>query len=283
VVDDNATNRCILRHYVSTWQMRPETVPSGLEALETLQLAAEAGEPFDLVLLDFKMPTMDGLAVAAAMKLRPELRATKVVMLSSLDRRFTRAELEAHGLAEVLTKPVRQPELLFALQRVLPRVGLSLAPVTARVAEAAVLGGEAEDLRVLVAEDNAVNLRVMLMQLQKLGCQADVASNGWEVLAAADRERYDVVLMDCQMPEMDGYEASRRLRSRPGGERLHIIAITAHAMEGDREKCLAAGMDDYVTKPVSVADLTAALQRSALRAEPMNSQLPTSNSQLPTS
>jgi PAS domain S-box-containing protein len=260
IVDDNATNRRILRHYVSAWRMQPEAVADANHGLATLRDAAAAGLPYDLVLLDYQMPEINGVAFAKAVRADPALCCVRVLMLTSLDRRFNREEMAQIGLSEVLTKPIRQDELLHSLLRVVAQT----SHPTARRARSTPPSEPPEEnfgLRVLVAEDNAVNLRVTLMQLQKLGCQADVARNGLEVLEAVERTWYDVILMDCQMPEMDGYEASRRLRERPSFARMRIIALTAHAMEGDRERCFEAGMDDYVTKPVRLPELRAALRR----------------------
>jgi CheY-like chemotaxis protein len=204
------------------------------------------------------MPEIDGVACAEAIHADPALAGVQVVMLTSLDRRFSPDEMRTIGLSAVLTKPIRQQELLQTLRRIAPERRLA-AP--APVAAAPVPGAEPLGLRVLVAEDNAVNVRVALMQLQKIGCQADVAGNGLEVLAAVPQVPYDVILMDCQMPELDGYETTRRLRRDPRFKHLHVIALTAHAMEGDREKCFAAGMDDFVSKPVRLHELHAALLR----------------------
>ncbi len=259
IVDDNETNRRIFRHYVNGWGMLPELAEGAGHAVQMMRSAVREGRPFEVVLLDYQMPEVDGLEFARTVRADVELRATPMLLLTSLDRRLTREEMTGQGLSELLVKPVRQQDLLLALQRALPTVAVPTPRVLAAAPAAEPL--ESFDFRVLVAEDNAVNVRVTMMQLAKLGCQADLAGNGFEVLAAVERSNYDVILMDCQMPEMDGYEATRQLRQRVG-DRLRIIAVTAHAMEGDREKCLQAGMDDYITKPVRLAELRAALERA---------------------
>src|SRR5690606_24137003 len=261
IVDDNPTNRCILRHYAQGWGMEPAEVENVPAAVETLQRARQDGSGFDLVLLDYQMPDIDGVACAQAILADPALAGTKVVMLTSLDRRFPPDEMRRIGLSAVLTKPVRQQELLQTLARVM-RPATPVTKLDPAQAASPHLPGGKLGLRVLVAEDNAVNVRVALMQLQKIGCQAYVAGNGLEVLEAVRQVPYDVILMDCQMPELDGYETTRRLRQDPRFRNLHIIALTAHAMEGDREKCIAAGMDDFVSKPVRMVDLHAALARA---------------------
>ena len=265
VVDDNATNRCILRHYVQAWHMESQLVASAAEGLDALKQAFEAGRPFDLVLLDYQMPVMDGVQFAEKVRADPSLDGTRVILLTSLDRRFSRMEMLKIGLADVLTKPVRRGELLHVLLRVLAKGQPgSRSPLPAEKQAVALrtdLG-----LRVLVAEDNSVNLRITLMQLRKMGCQPDVANNGLEVLEAVERTRYDAVLMDCQMPEMDGFEAARQLRRHARAGDVWIIALTANAMEGDRQRCLDAGMNDYVTKPVRQVELLAALERVKARS-----------------
>ncbi len=272
VVDDNATNRQILRHQIFAWKMQRGSAASGHEALRILRAAAESGEPFDVALLDMQMPEMDGLALARAIKSDPAISAVKLIMLTSLGQIMTKAELQAAGLAAYLIKPVKQSRLFDCLvevsgTEVRPPDRIARPPASAIASPAPDVTGER--VRILLAEDNAVNQKVALAQLAKLGFTADPVANGLEVLEALDGGVYDVILMDCQMPGMDGYEATRLIRKREStalndaqpARRVHIIAMTANAMEGDREKCLAAGMDDYVSKPVREADLRAALER----------------------
>ncbi len=263
IVDDNATNRRLVTAQVRAWGMLPRDTASPQEALSWIR----RGDPFDLVLLDMEMPDMDGMMLATEIRRLRDARALPMVMLSSLGRK----EAGADGLqfAAYLMKPVRQSVLLDALMDALAGSG---EPTSVRHA-AAFSAFDAQlaqrhPLRLLLAEDNAMNQKVALRMLEKMGYRADIAGNGLEVLQALDRQPYDAVLMDVQMPEMDGLEAARRIRrlNRDGFGQPWIIAMTASAMQGDREMCLAAGMDDYVSKPIQIASLQAALERSAATA-----------------
>jgi CheY-like chemotaxis protein len=191
----------------------------------------------------------------------------RCLLLTSIDQKMDRAELEQAGIVQVMTKPIRRNELRAAILNAVSRERLPAAAPRRRL----VARGHSpnpDGLRVLVAEDNVVNQRVARLQLEKLGHRVDVVANGLEVLEAVERVPYDVILMDCQMPEMDGYEATRRLRSASSRREILIVAMTAHAMEGDRELCLAAGMNDYVSKPMRSPELEAALERMRrMRAE----------------
>jgi PAS domain S-box-containing protein len=258
IVDDNATNREILRRQTKSWGMVPRHTASPIEALGLV--AAE--EPFDVAILDMQMPEMDGLALAAEIRRHRDAAALPLVMLTSLGRRERGAgvvEFAAH-----LTKPIRPSHLYDVL------VGI-FAPQLALRHVSASAGPSDEDprdhppLRILLAEDNAVNQRVALLVLRKLGYRADLASDGREAVEAVERQPYDVILMDVQMPEMDGLEATRVIRERwPEGERRpRIIAMTAGATEDDRRATLEAGMDDFVSKPIRQEELAAALGRSA--------------------
>jgi CheY-like chemotaxis protein len=208
------------------------------------------------VLLDMQMPEMDGLMLARKMQQDPELSGIRKVMMTSLGMPLKQEEAEASGIRYYLTKPFRPSSLFDALSS-----ALNAEPLKRTVPEQGAVPGRrgesaSRDFRILVAEDNLVNQKVALMQLQKAGYKADVAANGLEALAAVKQSHYDLVLMDCQMPEMDGFQATAEIR-KLGGEksRLPIIAMTANALEGDREKCLAAGMDDYLSKPVRLEAL----------------------------
>jgi len=276
IVDDNATNRRILEHQVSSWGMIPTSVVGGHEALEVLAAAAESGASFELGILDFQMPGMDGLQLAAAIKADPLLESTPLVILTSLGERGHAAAAQAAGVAGYLTKPVREAHLKACLAQVLSGESAIIAPVTGPAAPPRRLvtrhtlnettsGAHA---RILLAEDNEVNQRIAVKMLEKLGCRVDVAANGRLALEALGAMRYDLVLMDCQMPEMDGFEATRAIRLREGGgHRTPIVAMTANAMAGDRERCLEAGMDGYLTKPVRPDELTAAVSRWLPRVE----------------
>ncbi len=270
VVDDNATSREILRHHILLWKMQPGTATSGAEALGILRAAAAAGEPYAGALLDLEMPEMDGLALARAIKGDPLMAPTHLILLASLGRPVTPDEQRAAGIDACLVKPAKQSRLFDCLIEVLSGNVSGAAGRGTSTPPMMVPPLAAARLRVLLAEDNPVNQKVALGQLRNLGWQADVAANGTEVMAALERIRYDVILMDCQMPEMDGYEATREIRrretdattARPWPSPLYIIAMTANAMEGDREKCLAVGMNDYVSKPARVPELQAALERA---------------------
>jgi CheY-like chemotaxis protein len=244
----------VLELQTGKWGMLSRGTESPLEALRWL----DAGEPFDLAILDMHMPEMDGLMLAHEIRrLDGPMRALPLVMLSSLgDRSVSEDSLlfSAH-----LTKTVRTATLQAALVAALtPAVpGAVPAPAPAVAADWHL----PEDLRILLVEDNPVNQKVSTRILARHGVRADVAANGVEALEAIERQTYDVVLMDVQMPEMDGFEATRRIRGQEGLTQPWIIAMTAGALEGDRELCLAAGMDDYLSKPVRVDDLMAALRR----------------------
>jgi PAS domain S-box-containing protein len=264
VVDDNATNRRILEETLRQWDMRPTAVEGGAAALAALSEAAAAGRPFPLVLLDSMMPELDGLGVADRIRREPALAAAVLVLLSSAGRTDDAAELERLGIAACLTKPVKQSELLDAVVAVLGRDAAGPKPRVAPPAARAAGSG----LRVLLAEDNRVNQMVARILLQKQGHEVTVVATGREVLAELTERPYDLVLMDVQMPEMDGFETTAAVRAReaggarytPGGERLAVVAMTAHAMKGDRERCLAAGMDGYVAKPIDPGALARAVE-----------------------
>jgi two-component system sensor histidine kinase/response regulator len=259
VVDDNASNRQILQGQLSSWQMRDRAVDEGAQALRSLREAAARGEPFRLALLDMEMPGMDGMELARAIKSDPLLADTTLVMLTSTARSVAGQARQA-GVAACLDKPVRQAALRDCLSKVL--AGLppeARPPAPTKPSEAA---ADRSHLRILVAEDNIVNQQVTLGILRHRGYQVDVVANGREALEALARRPYAAVLMDCQMPEMDGYEATAELRRREGAaRRTPVIALTAHALAGEREKCVAAGMDDYIAKPTLPVDLYAALDR----------------------
>ena len=253
VVDDNATNRRVLSLQAGKWSMLPLDTEFPAQALRWLK----AGEPFDLAILDMHMPGMDGLQLARRISaLRPAL---PLVLFSSLGRREAG---DTEGLfSAYLAKPVRQSQLFDTLLNLLsrepvPRAGTAPKPkidtgIAAR-----------HPLRILVAEENVVNQKLALRLLLQMGYRADLASNGVEAIECVERQPCDVVLMDVQMPEMDGLEASRRITAKwQAHERPRIVAMTANAMQGDREECLAAGMDDCVTKPIRVAELVEALNR----------------------
>jgi PAS domain S-box-containing protein len=260
VVDDNAANREVIMRQARSWGMVPRESGSPAQALEWIR----RGDPLDIAILDMQMPEMDGLTLAREIRGYRAADALPLVMLTSLGRRTE--DREARGeFAAILTKPIRASQLYDAVAAV---IGAELPrPQQAPEAEPDATAGARAQLRVLLAEDNAVNQQLALRMLETLGYAADVAVNGLEALAALRRRPYDVVLMDVEMPEMDGLEAARCIhREWPGDERPRIVAMTANAMQGDREICLAAGMDDYVSKPVHMDELAEALSRCTPRA-----------------
>jgi len=263
IVDDNATNRVFLREQLRVWGMEAEEAPDGPIALERLRAAAAAGSTHQVALLDMQMPGMDGLALARAIKADPDLTGIKLLLLSSWAEAGHSNERREAGIDARLPKPVRASRLLAQLVALLGR-GSTAAPVSPeRAAAEPVASPPTRSARILVAEDNAVNQKLIARLLEKKGHRVDVVGNGREAVEAVTRVGYDLVLMDVQMPEMDGLEATQRIRAadRPTVARIPIIALTANAMQGDQERCLAAGMDDYLSKPVKPADLAAALDR----------------------
>jgi PAS domain S-box-containing protein len=260
VVDDNATNRRILTTHLHAWGMQARATGSPLEALGWVQ----AGEAFDVGILDMHMPEMDGVALAHAIAEEPAGAALPLVLFTSLGRREARADSE--GFAAYLHKPIKPSQLFDALVSVLADQTVHVRERVAARSELDADLARRHPLRILLAEDNVVNQKVALRLLGQMGYRADVASNGLEAIDAVARQTYDVVLMDVQMPELDGFEASREINRRwPGERRPRIVAMTANALQGDRELCIAAGMDDYVAKPIRVDELVAALARCRRR------------------
>jgi two-component system, sensor histidine kinase and response regulator len=273
VVDDNATNRHILRHQLTVWKMLPSVAASGQEALKMLRTAAMEALPYDLALLDVQMPEMDGFTLAQSIKADPAIASTRLVVLTSMGQAFSAQELRNAGIAAYLVKPVKQSHLFDCLTNAIGQTATETFIVypasSQRVATSLEPTPHRERPRILLAEDNIINQKVVSGQLQKLGYAADTVANGLEVLAALQRLSYDIILMDCHMPKMDGYEATQAIRKKEGSpdqsrlptSPVHIIAITANAMQGDAEKCFAAGMNDYLSKPIGLPDLQAALER----------------------
>jgi PAS domain S-box-containing protein len=308
IVDDHATNRRILEHQLRTKGIFHESAEDGLQALDRLRAAAGRGAPFDLAVLDMQMPSMDGLELARRIKAERSITSTRLILLTSLGRRGDAKAAQDAGIAAYLTKPIRQSQLYDCLSLVLanspdasPSPAQAPAPIITRHSLSEVHARSRE--RILVAEDNPINQKVAVKMLEKLGYRVDVAGNGREAVEALERIPYALVFMDCQMPEMDGFHATRTIREREallvkrlpaaclpehrqataaaqageasesgdeirftndarhGTHRVPIIAMTANAMQEDRERCLAEGMDDYVSKPVSAQSLQAVLQR----------------------
>jgi PAS domain S-box-containing protein len=263
VVDDNTTNRGILAHMLTNWGLKPRTTGEAQEALAAMREATQTGQPFALVLLDVQMPGMDGFAVAQQIKDDPELAGTRIIMLTSSGRRGDAARCRKLGVSGYLTKPVKQSELWEAIMTTLglPASATEPAPLITRHS----LRESRRRLRILLAEDHPVNQRVAVRMLEKRGHLVVVARSGKEAVAIAREQPLDLVLMDVQMPELDGFEATAAIRDqeKATGKHLPIIAMTAHAMEGDRERCLAAGMDGYVAKPVTARGLFEAIESVA--------------------
>ena len=249
IVDDNAVNRRVLHDLLLRWKMRPVVADSGASALRALEDATGNGKPFPLVLLDANMPEMDGFDVARRIRDDQRLAGATIMMLSSSGQYGESARCRDIGIANHLTKPVDQRDLLSAIARALAR-----EHTTPTRLPSAMLPSDLPDrrLHVLLAEDNAVNQRLAASLLERRGHKVTIAVNGHDALAALARERFDVILMDVQMPEMGGFEATAAIREQERGtdRRIPIIAMTAHAMKGDRERCLAGGMDEYLTKPL---------------------------------
>ena len=273
VVDDNPTNRLILTEMVGAWRMDVTAVDHGGEVAGAMQQAHEAGNPFNLVLLDVHMPEIDGFAVAEMISRLEFARETTVIMLSSSDASHHHASLERVHIAAYLTKPVKQSELL---ETILGLMDSGKEDVPHRSPDATQVVGHmtsfsGSPVRILVVEDNYVNQQLMLRVLSKQGYEVLLAVDGSEAVKKLGFERVDAVLMDCQMPVLDGYEATRMIRAARrlsrAGHRLPIIALTANALSGDKERCLAAGMDDFVTKPILFEQLYKTLDRHLILNE----------------
>jgi CheY-like chemotaxis protein len=249
VVDDNATSRLILTDLMLRWGMEPHSVGSAEDALAVLR----SGRPFDVAMIDTQMPGMDGVTLTRQVRQLRPASEFPVLLLSALGQR-----VPEDVMATSVNKPLKPVALFEALSTAIHRPSVEKVPASAPVSGAPALS---QGLRLLLAEDNAVNQKVAVNLLRTIGYQTDVVWNGVEVLAAVEKKEYDIIFLDMQMPEMDGLEAARRLvEAKPRSKsRPWMIALTANAMVGDREQCLAAGMDDYITKPIKKADLAAAL------------------------
>jgi signal transduction histidine kinase/CheY-like chemotaxis protein/HPt (histidine-containing phosphotransfer) domain-containing protein len=274
IADDNATSREILHVRLSSWGMRPAEVPDGATAIQALRQAVEENDPFQVAMIDTRMPGMDGEAVSLAMRADPRLCNTPIVVLSSLGLPCNTARLAETGFVACLTKPIGHTDLRNVLSKAITAhggVGPASPPDEAFISPDQAPGFLVRHkARILLAEDNTTNQQVVLGMLKKLGLSADAVANGAEVISALETIPYDLVLMDVQMPEMDGLEASRRIRDPNSAVRNHlipIVALTAHALQGDREKCLAVGMNAYVVKPIEVSALVAALDTCLPRQE----------------
>jgi len=259
VVDDNATNRFILQEVLSNWRMKPTVVPSSDQALEELRRASDAGRPYRLVLLDAQMPEVDGFMLAESIKKNPDLAAATIMMLSSSGQSADVVKCRELGIAAYLTKPVKQSELFDVIAEL---VGAEQKSTEAKVELPHVDEFAETHYKILLAEDNPVNQKLAVRLLEKKGHDVVVANNGLEAVQAVEREYFDLILMDVQMPELNGYEATKAIRDMEDriGRRIPIVAMTAHAMKGDRERCLQEGMDGYVSKPIATKELYRVIQ-----------------------
>lgn len=275
IIDDNATNRKLLAHQMTSWEIEQASAENGIKGLTMLHQAVSEGKPFDMVILDMHMPHIDGIEVARLIKKDPSLKQTRMIMLTSVGIRGDARLAREAGIKAYLTKPVRQIDLYNSL------VTLMKGDPTAEDQLITQYNFEKSttifNASVLVAEDNIVNQQVAIGVLRKLGCKVDLTMNGREALQAAETNHYDIIFMDCQMPLMDGYEATLEIRrmenKQAGNTRIPVVALTANALTGDRERCLAAGMDDYISKPFGIEQISSILKRW-LPDKQQNQELP---------
>jgi CheY-like chemotaxis protein len=260
VVDDNATNRRLLEETLRSWQMRPFAVRGGAEALAELSRVTETRPAFGIVLIDASLPGLDAFALAQQLRATPRDSGSPIMMLSPARRSAQSARCRTLGLDTYLNKPVRRSDLLAAIESAL-RGADEKSSVKDKTPVAT--SSDERSLRVLLAEDNLVNQRLAVRVLEKGGHTVEVAANGQQAVELFMRQRFDVVLMDVEMPDMNGFDATRVIRDseRPIGRHTPIVAMTAHALKGDRERCLAAGMDDYISKPIRGAELLQTIRR----------------------
>jgi CheY-like chemotaxis protein len=259
VVDDNGTNRQILGELLSHWGMKPTLAGDGGEALRLLKEAIAAGEPFRLVLVDVSMSGMSGFELAGEIRNNPRLSGAAIIMLTSAGQRGDAARCRELGLEGYITKPVGQSELLNAIKRVRGSVRSGATPALVTRHSMRESGGNS---RILLAEDNLVNQRLASRLLEKQGHRVVTVGSGREALERLERENFDLILMDVQMPEVDGIEATLTIRTKEvsTGAHIPIVAMTANAMQGDKDRCLAAGMDGFISKPINARELLAVVQ-----------------------
>ena len=294
-VDDHPTNRKLLEQYFQCWNMEGTLVERPSDCLALLQQQAQRGTPYDLAILDMEMPEMDGFELATLIKSDINLQATRLILLTSLGRRGDATAAHQCGFSGYLTKPIRKAQLQACMETVmgfLPPEHLPTPPPLVTSHFLKDLQGK-HAFRILVADDHQVNQQLGVLLVERLGYRADVAGNGQEILEALSRISYDLILMDCQMPEMDGYEATKKIREAENvkreakekisphasrltshSSRVPIIALTANAMQGDREKCLQAGMDDYLSKPIRPEELSTILAKWLPKAENRSASTP---------
>ncbi|MGB9457300.1 MAG: response regulator [Bryobacteraceae bacterium] len=281
IVDDNDVNRRMLHEQVSSWNMRNGSFAGARQALQAMREARAAGDPYQVVLLDYQMPEMDGATLAEAIKGDPLLSDTLVIMLTSVGHWREVRHMQGASIDACLVKPVRQSQLQNTLATAWSKKQQSgFATQTKALGEIAALKSQFAGIfagalvRVLVAEDNAVNQKVAVRMLERLGLRPDVAGNGREAVELCSLLPYALIFMDCEMPEMDGYAATAEIRKRQGSNgRVAIIAMTADAMEGARERCIAAGMDDYIAKPVRLGEMIESLKKWVPKVRPSPSKV----------
>jgi CheY-like chemotaxis protein/signal transduction histidine kinase len=264
IVDDNYTNRTVLFHQLSSWGMKIHTAKDAHQALEMLSSAVEEDRSYEVVLLDWQMPEMDGFELAQAIRSNAALAGVRLVLLTSIGQRGDSKRAREVGIDAYLTKPVRPSALFECLRTVMGQPSQPLAPDQPLVTHHTLIEAQRKSRpRILVVEDNAVNQKLAVRLLEKMGYRADIAANGHEALAALEHLPYDIILMDCQMPLMDGFEATIQIRQRDQQQGTHtpIIAVTAQARKEDKERCLAVGMDGYISKPVKLTELKTVLER----------------------
>jgi CheY-like chemotaxis protein len=263
ILDENPANRSVLKEMTSSWDLEPSEAEDEEEALSQIKSAFESGKPYQILLLNSRLSKKDGFGVAKRIKEGPYAEDLRIILLASNGRKGDAEKCAKSGISAYLVKPVNESELLDGILMALGNPTPGRAPIITRYA----IDEARSRLRILVVEDNIVNQKVAEAVLKKRRHDVVIAPNGREAIAALDKEDFDIVLMDVQMPEMDGFEATRLIRDRQKTEGKHtpIVAMTAHAMKGDREKCLAVGMDDYVSKPIREDALFSVIDRFASR------------------
>jgi signal transduction histidine kinase/DNA-binding response OmpR family regulator len=271
IVDDNETNRLLLKEQLTSWECPHQAVSGGTEALKVLRGAVMDRAPFEIVVIDMQMPEMDGETLGQKIKQDPDLKYTKLVMMTSVGKRGDARRFKEIGFTAYLTKPVKLLQfhsclsMISGLQKEMPGDRSSAIVTRHSIAEY-----QKQKVRLLLAEDNEINQKVALGIFKNFGYRTDVVSNGKDAVKAMEKVHYDMVFMDCQMPEMDGYAATaevRSLRSNVLNHNVPIIAMTAHAMKGDREKCLASGMDDYLSKPIQPERILEVIEKWLARSK----------------
>lgn len=256
-MDDNDTNRRILELTLEHWEMRPVCVKDGYSGLAELQRAYESDDKFDVALIDYLMPEMDGIELIRRIRQDDRFSKVVIILLSSAGALFTNDKLKELGIESCLLKPVKNRALKDAIMMWFD----GSSDLTMLAHEIPTIAVRRDKLKILLAEDNIINQKVATRFLEKMGHTVHIASDGIEVLSIMDTESFDVILMDVQMPNMDGFDATKTIREREklSGTHIPIIAMTAYAMKGDMEKCLEVGMDEYVSKPINVKELEQAL------------------------